>query len=623
MKITIQAPYMSIGSLNTENLPSFAVIIGRNGSGKTQLLSAIKKGVARYGQLDVDGIELYDMLSFHPADTARADRKANQFGTTVADQYFSSSSNGPSPFDIAREIFECTVEKIQLENGSEGRTAFEGRLRARITNLPDYSLFPPGTGHESHYETDLYERVIKPLDKPRSDNRRRASGKRRDTSFDGNPAVLIATAMRLSGKLPHELMRGDIMNAVHFEGDTLSNTISEVFAAYKIDQYVWAHKRIEREAGVTFQDLMDEYRSNHRPPWEALREVLAQMREEAGEDGLFDFEFSDPENDAIDMGNFERFGFRAVMTNRTTGAQYKLDSLSSGEKVLMALCLIAFNQRLGRQRPKLLLLDEIDAVLHPSMVAALVAALKSLFVDRGTPVLMTSHCPMTVASLEESHIFRLSRSEEHVEVRSTTKAEAIQELSEGIATVDTGLRIGAHDDASVTILSEGNNALHLKRWAELFFPGDVRVFEELREHTNTSQLLTYGRLLARMKTNTHFVVVWDCDGAKEAETLRRELSCDARVTAFSFKKRNENTIVKRGIENNYEEGILEPYAIKKTDHNDRLLAREFPNNKKAAFARHMLTWGSREDFIHFKDLQYIVGRIIGTDSPACSETTII
>ena len=122
------------------------------------------------------------------------------------------------------------------------------------------------------------------------------------------------------------------MNAVQFEGDTLSNTISEVFAAYKIDQFIWAHKRIEKEAGVTFQELMDDYRSNHPPPWEALREVLSRMREEAGEDGLFDFEFSDPENDAIDMGSFERFGFGAVMTNRTTGAQYQLGSLSSGEK---------------------------------------------------------------------------------------------------------------------------------------------------------------------------------------------------------------------------------------------------------------------------------------------------
>ena len=90
------------------------------------------------------------------------------------------------------------------------------------------------------------------------------------------------------------------------------------------------------------------------------------------------------------------------MTNRSTGAQYDLDSLSSGEMVLMTLCLVSFNQYLGRRRPKLLLLDELDALLHPSMVAALVRTLKTLFVTRGTKVLMTSHSPMTVAALDES-----------------------------------------------------------------------------------------------------------------------------------------------------------------------------------------------------------------------------
>ena len=109
------------------------------------------------------------------------------------------------------------------------------------------------------------------------------------------------------------------------------------------------------------------------------------------------------------MGNYEQFSFKAEMTNRTTGARYNLDSLSSGEKVLMALCLSSFNRYLGRRQPKLLLLDELDAVLHPSMVAALVTTLKSLFVPQGTRVLMTSHSAMTVAALDEADIFRVVR----------------------------------------------------------------------------------------------------------------------------------------------------------------------------------------------------------------------
>ena len=144
----------------------------------------------------------------------------------------------------------------------------------------------------------------------------------------------------------------------------------------------------------------------------------------------------------------------------------------------------------------------------------------------------------------------------------------------------------------------------------------MRVFEELREHTNTKQLLAYGRLLARMKTNTHFVIVWDCDGAEEAEVLRQELPSGARVTAFAFRMRDENTIVKRGIENNYEERILEPFTIKKTDNDNRLLSRELPKSRKATFARRISSQGAKEDFVHFKALQDVVSQIIGTIHPA-------
>ena len=82
---------------------------------------------------------------------------------------------------------------------------------------------------------------------------------------------------------------------------------------------------------------------------------------------------------------------------------------------------------------------------------------------------MTSHSPMTVAALDEDGIFRVVRTDGSVNVSRITKSEAISELSEGLATVDVGLRIAAYDEARVTILTEGHNAKHLKRWVELNF----------------------------------------------------------------------------------------------------------------------------------------------------------
>ena len=148
---------------------------------------------------------------------------------------------------------------------------------------------------------------------------------------------------------------------------------------------------------------------------------------------------------------------------------------------------------------------------------------------------------MTVPALDEDDIFRVVRTGDSVKVCRTTKSEAINELSEGLATVDVGLRIAAYDGAKVTILTEGHNAKHLKRWVELNFPEDVHFFEGLESYSSDSQLLTYGRLLGRVNTNTHFVVVWDCDAAGKAEALRGELPSGAKVTPFAFAAGEHNS----------------------------------------------------------------------------------
>ena len=277
----------------------------------------------------------------------------------------------------------------------------------------------------------------------------------------------------------------------------------------------------------------------------------------------------------------------------------------------MALCLSSFNHYLGRRQPKLLLLDEVDAVLHPSMVAALVATLKSVFVADGTKVLMTSHSPMTVASLAEADIFRVVREDGHVEVRRSTKVQAIDELSEGLATVDAGLKIASFDNTKVTLLTEGNNTLHLKKWVQLNFSEGVQVFEELPRHRSSGQLRAYARFLARVNTNTHFVIVWDCDAADEAERLQKEVGNVDNVTPYVFRRRGDNGIVRSGIENNYDERFLEPFSIKKVDSDERVLGWEFPKNRKTKFAEHVWQLGTADYFNHFEGLRAVVSKILG------------
>ena len=616
MKIQLKERYRSIAGLTTEDLPDFAILIGRNGAGKSQLLAALAEGQALIPGIGVDEMELYDMGSFHTRNANQANRNANRFARTTADDFLLSQAGGRPLVEFAANIFKAVNRHIENESGAQARDDLGRNLREEIRRLPDFGVFAVGEPRSLYHE-GLFDHVIRPLMPEESRTGRGRASDQPPNRFNNNRAALLSAAMKLNGKLPHELVRDDILRAGHYEGDTLSNTVSEVFTASKVDEFIWAHHQIETER-VDFRELIGRYREMYRPPWAVLREILAQMRDLAGDDGLFDFDFSDPDGYEITMGNYEQFAFKSEMTNCTTGTKYELDALSSGEKILMALCLVSFNQYLGRRLPKLLLLDELDAVLHPSMVAALVGTLKTLFVPRGTKVLMTSHSPMTVAALEETDIFRMVRTGDHVGIYRTTKSDAINELSEGLATVDVGLRIASYDEAKVVILTEGHNAKHLKKWAELSFPEDVRVFEGLEQHSNDDQLLAYGRMLAKMDTNTHFIIVWDCDAVQKATTLRRELSEIAKVTPYAFKKRADNTIARRGIENNYDEEILEPYSTTTTLNDGTVLSRGFLNNRKTEFAIHILQNGTAEYFTNFQGLHDIVRGILGdVNKPAC------
>ena len=607
--INLNQPYKSVENLTAENLPDFAVLIGRNGAGKTQILEALDQGIASIDHIDPREIELHNTASFVPPEDRQTDRNDSQLGTVTANAYL-SPPDGTPPIETARGIFENFVNEMESNSGVQARKDFELNLRATIKDLPRFAIFGM-SAQDSLYERTIFDRVLSRFG-PRNTRHRRTHSSDLPKGFNGDQATLISTAMSLNGKLPHELNRQDITRAAFIEGHLISNPFNEVFTTYKLDEFHWIHTKFENSENSTpFNELREKYRRLYPPPWKKLREIMSEMRSKSGESGLFDFEFSDPDNHDLNVGNFHNFHFRTSMTNRTSKTQYSFESLSSGEKILMTLCLISFNQYLDRPRPKLLLLDEIDTLLHPSLLPVLSEMLNTLFVNQGTKILMTSHSPMTVAALEESSVFRVIRNDRNVKVGHASKSEAINELSGGLATADMGLRIAAHDGARVTILTEGNNTKHLKGWANLYFDEDVQVFDGLEEHTSDNQLFTYGRLLAKINTSAHILIVWDCDAKNMATKLRDELPQDSNVTPFAFPHRLDNQIAKKGIENNYDENILEPYVSIRSDTEGNELGRDFRSDRKTEFANHVLHHGTERYFANYQDLHDVVSKILG------------
>ena len=604
IEIRFKNPYLSIKNLKSAELPDFTVLIGRNGIGKTQLLEAMQKGQVTVSNFLPSDIKMYNLSSFRPRDSGTASWGGSSFPERTVEKYFSSSKKGDLLLvEVAENIFEEIVDAFDLTEGSDNRRQFEDELRNEIISLTSYGGFPilETSNALRTYCRKIQRDVISQI---------RSDGNPQTRTSATDPAVLVILTLKLTGKLPHEICREDILRAANYEGEPIANSLSHVFTRYKVEQFSWAHQEGEKKGKESFGSLMLQYREEHTPPWVTLRKYLKQMRESAGDPKLFNFAFSDPEEDQIHFVGHSSYSFETKLTNKATGDSYSTKTLSSGEKVLMSICLASFNRSIGRELPKLVLLDELDTVLHPSMISALVLGLKTLFVEKGTPVIMATHSVTTVAMVEEDEIYRVVRSNNKIELKPATKSEAVSELSEGIATIDTGLKIVSSGVAPITILTEGKNTLHLKRWASLFYPEKVEIFEGLSDKTGKDQLKTYGQLLAKMNTNSHFLIVWDCDAKAIAEKLKEDLNDVEHITAFSFEERN-NKIAEKGIENKYDEEDLKPFSNRITEAATGELVRySFNGRKKREFAEFIFSEGTRRHFQYFDDLRQAVNKIL-------------
>lgn len=154
-------------------------------------------------------------------------------------------------------------------------------------------------------------------------------------------------------------------------------------------------------------------------PWDAINSILEEVF-----DGKFVFSTPD-ENSRI-------FDYVAQLRLKSSGQNLSPDSLSSGEKTLLWLVLTLFNTQYGKTIssgvPKLLLMDEPDAFLHPKMVEKLYAVLNSFSGIFDAFVFITSHSPTTVALAPAESIYVV----DEVGAILVDKDFAISELLDGV-----------------------------------------------------------------------------------------------------------------------------------------------------------------------------------------------
>lgn len=234
--------------------------------------------------------------------------------------------------------------------------------------------------------------------------------------------------LTISGKTnPKDVPRDEfitLFNALYREENSMmSKAISRLFYDYRLSEIELRDKRLSDDQIVV--------KLGERP-WIVLREILNESR--------LPFEVNDPSEIGV------RDTFDLQLTHSVLGEEIKFRDLSSGEKVLISLVFHLYNSQEKGIFPKLLLLDEPDAHLHPSMSKQFLDVVKNVFVKKyGIQVLMTTHSPSTVILAPDESIYEMSIEEPRIR-KGSSKNHCVSLLTGGLVFVGKGTKFVLVED---------------------------------------------------------------------------------------------------------------------------------------------------------------------------------
>lgn len=412
IELKFATTFASITSFPTTQLPDFTLITGPNGAGKTHLLRAIHEGAVQ--------------TNVSPGQSRQNQSQARYFdwATMVPQdaQPFASET-----IRSERQQLLIKLNALKQENPTwlePPRTILRDRGFA-----PEYLADP---GLALHLGDDALASLVgignvfvlrKELENSyaRADQRissRLSESERREVIALGElhkiPIGALTEKDLLSGSIP-----------AWGQSELFQQSFGRLFVAYRDLQLSnsLAELRATKEDSSSPYLTSEEFLSLHGPaPWDFVNQSLS--------DAGLDFTINQPEP-------FTYSSFTPKLTKISNGIEIPFGSLSSGEKILMsfAFCVYYANDR--RQlsvQPTALLLDEIDAPLHPSMSKNIMSTIVNTLVESfGIKIIASTHSPSTVALAPDDSIYTMMPGIPGVQ--KSSKASALNILTFGVPTL--------------------------------------------------------------------------------------------------------------------------------------------------------------------------------------------
>jgi len=415
LKISLRRPFKSVPAFEAVSLQPFTVVVGLNGTGKSQLLEALQNGDAECDVLDYDG------ESGSPGVQPKVVRLTNASLTLHSDMFDSSRPHGGA--EVTEAAFNAHRQTIVRQ--------YQNSLESMIRDTPLKTM-----GVRAILATE-WSRLSETL---AIEERSHVQSQLRST-LDGFNGSLVDNATHGSDGVRKSLMlAGEALGIerrlITYEaakdfgswGDyaPFDSKLPRLFAGYRSERLNNARKSGRRGEAADGDWLTEEQFEAKfgRAPWEQLSDILRSF-------GL-NYRIAPPGPRLIDTVSlfFER------LDDEDGHVDFK--DLSAGEKVHVILAVALLNVdplRAVIQRPELLLLDEIDASLHPTVLHQWMDVLQEKVVgELGIPCILTTHSPITVALAPEGSLFDMER--RSPPLRSTDRRTALNRLTVGLPALE-------------------------------------------------------------------------------------------------------------------------------------------------------------------------------------------
>lgn len=267
----------------------------------------------------------------------------------------------------------------------------------------------------------------------------------------------------------------------------------------------------------------------------------------------------------------------------------------------MALVASIYKSSSDNHFPDVLLLDEVDASLHPSMMKNMLEVIKNIFLMQGVKVVLVTHSPTTIALAPEESIYVVNRSGKN-RIEKKSKQDALAILTQGFATIEQGLKLFDEVARSkLTLITEGKNTLLISKALQLHGINDVEVLSGVEGVSGKNQLKTLFDFLSRTNHTNKVIFVWDCD-------VTYEIQPSNNTFPYTLPSNPDNAIAKNGIENNFPVSLFENFK-KTISLSTGEVITEFDGARKRDFEKLVLEQSKVEHFEKFSALIAEIERV--------------